>query len=110
MWRAVLWTLGIAVALLLPFHVVEGLVRRVGQTTGHVVLFAGSTWLWLRAFPRAALAVVAAMVVLALGTETLQMAFTALGRGAQTRDLVADGVGIVLGLGLWVSTRRWLRS
>ena len=72
---------------------------------GHIALFAVFGWLWLRAAPQRLGAVVLGGVTFGIGIEIWQET-VARGRGADVYDVVADLVGLALGVGLTLWAQR----
>ena len=71
----------------------------------HVVMFAAFGWAWLRAFPARTGAILAGGTAFAVLTEAWQHALP-IGRTGDPADAVADVVGLVLVVGVWVGLRR----
>ena len=102
---AVLWTIGIFVACLWPGkELPQSDIPFVDKWT-HFILFGAFSFLWLCAFPwgRTATFIWVILISAALGwlVECLQGWLPALGRSKDNIDAMADGVGGVLGAGVF---------
>lgn len=122
-WLAVLWTIGIVVAFSLPARSLSSVEPVLSyDKIAHAVLFAGFAGLWMRVLCppesvssgqtllRGGLLLVGVGGGFAAGTELYQHVLP-LGRMGDPYDFLADGIGLLLGVGLytwWV--RRRLRS
>lgn len=73
---------------------------------GHLGMFFIGSLLWLRAWPERPLRVVAAGLAFSVGTELYQGVMPFLGRSADPFDVVADVLGLLLGLALWLWWQR----
>ena len=102
--RALVWTLGILVAVTVPAATVPTAPPDIGIDKGvHLVMFAGFGWLWMRALQERSLwwrglVVGGVGLALALGTEALQHV-ALLTRQGSLYDALANGLGLVLGMG-----------
>ncbi len=103
-WPAVLWTALLVAACFVPLRYFPSVEWALAEPLVHVVLFAVSTGLWLRAAPRATAAVVAGGVALAVATELAQ-GHPAIGRGTEVMDGALDLAGVALGLALTRAAR-----
>lgn len=106
---ALAWTLVALVALLLPGEIVPETSALSADKVVHVGLFALFGGLWLYAYPQALARVFVAGVVFGVLTEVLQGALP-IGRSADPWDIVANLVGLVLGMGAAVLARRIQRA
>lgn len=100
---AVLWTLAIAIGCALPGDSLAVSALLAEDKLLHLLAFAGFVVLWLRA---GAPAVRVALWALAFGLaiETFQHV-APIGRRFDGLDLLANAVGLVVGLGLWMGWR-----
>lgn len=94
---ALLWTLGIVVALLTPGTTLEEVPVGISDLLAHTVLFAGFGFLWTRIAPRRRTAVLLAGLALGGLLEVSQWALP-IHRGAEWLDWIADGAGLLLGI------------
>lgn len=107
---ATAWTLAILVACIipssgLPSPGVSGLDKLV-----HVVVFTGFGALWVWALgPRRTGIVVAAGLAYAVFTELLQM-WLPWERSLEFGDMLADGLGVLLGVAAARRSRRFVRK
>lgn len=112
-WLAVLWTIGIIVACSLPARSLSTVQPALGyDKIAHVVLFLGFGALWMRvlcppeAVPsmqrlgRCGLLLLALGGVFAAGSELYQYLLP-LERMGDPYDFLADGIGLLLGIGLY---------
>ena len=108
---AIAWTVLIVAACTVPGNQVPEVELRLVSPDKlvHVGMFLLFGWLWVRAAPSRAGAVVAGGVALAVGIEVWQAALP-INRFGDPYDVVADLVGLAIGvaLGLWLqrSSRR----
>lgn len=107
---AMLWTLLIFIGCLMPSHRVPKVDMPLMDKWVHFVLFGGFTFLWLCARPAhrgtRPLFILAAGVLLGAVIELLQHALPSLGRAMELMDVVADGIGALLGVLLFVGIAR----
>lgn len=102
--RALVWTIGILVAVTVPAATVPTAPPDIGiDKVVHLVMFAGFGWLWMRALQGRSLWWRGLMVggvglALALGTEVLQHV-ALLTRQGSLYDAIANGIGLALGMG-----------
>lgn len=68
---------------------------------GHFGVFFIGAFLWMEAWPRSTARVLAAGLVFSVATEVYQGLFPLLSRSPDPYDVVADALGLVVGLGLW---------
>jgi len=101
---ALLWTAVLVGACAVPRRTLRAFDWPIAQPfwpfvepVAHVLLFAVSAALWLRAFPRHRTHVFVGGLLLSLLTEAAQT-FPGIGRGAEAMDVVLDVVGITLGM------------
>lgn len=101
------WSLVILVACSVPGNEIPDAALLSFDKVGHVLLFLGFGWLWMRAVPDRLGVVVIAGAVYAIGTEVWQ-AMLPLNRSGDPYDAIADGVGLGLGVafGAWANRRR----
>jgi VanZ family protein len=102
---AILWTLLIFTACLTPAGEIPKVDVPFIDKWTHLVIFGGFTFLWLCARPvrKASWLVILFFIALVYGCliELMQGAFTSLGRSMELMDAVADGLGGLLGIGLF---------
>lgn len=72
---------------------------------GHFGMFFVGAFVWMRAWPRSTARVLGAGLAFSILTEIYQGVMPFLGRSADPFDIVADALGLAVGLLLW----RWLR-
>ena len=105
---ALLWTLGIFVALLMPGTDVQQVEFWGSDKIVHFAIFAGFAMLWMRALRglvrRRAVWIVAVGVAIAVATELAQGVLP--GRSPDLYDALADIGGLVLGTLAYVVWRR----
>lgn len=107
---AVLWTLLIFIGCLWPGKELPDVPVPLIDKWVHFVLFGGFAFLWLYAFrsrSRKAL-LAAALSGIALGwlIEMLQYLLPALGRSYDAADILADAIGCILGVLLFMALSR----
>lgn len=102
---AVLWTLLIFIACFTPGKDIPQVDIPLIDKWTHLVLFGGFTFLWLCARPErtAKWLTILFLISVALGSfiELMQGALSFLGRNMELLDAVADGIGGILGIGLF---------
>ena len=108
---AVLWTVAVAAACLVPGDRVPEVEFRLlsPDKVVHVVMFLGFGWLWLRAAPGRVRAVVGGGVAFALAIEVWQSVLP-IGRFGDPYDVVADLAGLAGGVALGLWHRRTARA
>ena len=108
---AILWTLLIFVGCFWPGKELPKVDVPFIDKWTHLVLFGGFTFLWLCARPVITPSSLFALFLLsvALGSfiEVMQGLLTFLGRSMEFMDAVADGVGGLLGIGLFCLFAYW---
>ncbi|NNF59110.1 MAG: VanZ family protein [Rhodothermaceae bacterium] len=92
------WTLAIAIGCSLPGNALPVSVWLSFDKVLHLLAFAGFGWLWLRAYPHAARAVLLSGLLFAVGTEVYQHLMP-IGRFFDPIDALADALGLLIGLG-----------
>ncbi|MFT4604581.1 MAG: VanZ family protein [Rhodothermales bacterium] len=106
---AVLWTLGILSAVFLPGSYIPEYELSSLDKVAHFVLFGGFAGLWMLALgdnlPRAALYIIVLGVSYGILTEVGQTLMDG-GRHGDPLDAVADGVGVLVGVGAFLLWRR----
>lgn len=111
---AVLWTLLIFVGCLMPAKNVPHVQVPLADKWVHFIFFGGFSFLWLCTRPSARLVNLCLVLALAVayGTviEVLQGVFTSLGRSSEVMDLVADSIGGVLGVLVFLTGVRFSRK
>ena len=115
---AILWTMGLLIAFLVPAHWLRVVATGPHPLTFfnadkvvHCILFAGFAFLWMQAARtrRAQVGVFVAGVALAVLTEVAQgLPFIA--RGSDPADGLADLVGLIFGLAVAYGLNRCLRG
>lgn len=122
-WLAVLWTIGMVVAFSLPARSLSSVEPVLSyDKIAHAVLFAGFAGLWMRVLCppesvsseqtliRGGLLLLGIGGGFAAGTEVYQHVLP-LGRMGDPYDFLADGIGLLLGVGLYAwGVRRHRRS
>jgi VanZ family protein len=107
---AIIWTLLIFVGCLFPSQQLPHVAVPFIDKWTHFVMFGGYTFLWLCAKPAYTTAYVIKLLVVAVllgcAIEVLQGTLTALGRSMELLDAIADAVGALLGIGLYMGGRR----
>lgn len=111
---AILWTLLIFVGCLMPAANVPHVTVPLADKWVHFIFFGGFTFLWLCTPPstrQVNLCLVLALAI-AYGTiiEVLQGVFTSLGRSCEVMDVVADSIGGVLGVLVFLIGARFSRK
>ncbi len=111
---AIIWTLLIFVGCLFPSQQLPHVAVPFIDKWTHFVLFGGYTFLWLCAKPAYTTAYVIKLLVVAVllgcAIEVLQGNFTFLGRSMELLDAIADAVGALLGITLYMGGRRLLTA
>lgn len=97
------WALVILALCSVPGSSVPDVALLSFDKVGHFGMFFIASWLWLRAWPEHPKRVVAVGLAFSVGTELFQGLMPFLGRSADPFDVVADVLGLLLGLALW----RW---
>jgi VanZ family protein len=107
---AIIWTLLIFVGCLFPSQQLPHVAVPFIDKWTHFVMFGGYTFLWLCAKPAYTTAYVIKLLVVAVllgcAIEVLQGTLTALGRSMELLDAIADAVGALLGITLYMGGRR----
>ena len=102
---AMLWTLLIFIGCLTPGKDLPHVAVPLIDKWTHLVLFGGFTFLWFCARPVRTTSRMLSLffIAAALGIfiEILQGTITSLGRSMELLDVVADGLGGLLGIGLF---------
>ncbi|MFI5196242.1 MAG: VanZ family protein [Chitinophagales bacterium] len=102
---AILWTLLIFIGCFYPGKELPKVDVPFIDKWVHLVLFGGFTFLWLCARPiiNAKSVIILFLISVALGSfiEIIQGILTFLGRSMELMDAVADGVGGLLGIGVF---------
>lgn len=103
---AVLWTVVILVACLLPGSDLPSLQILSYDKLIHVLLFVGFGWLWTAAFPHRAVLVLVFGVALGIAIEVVQ-GMPLISRSPDVFDAISDAIGLLIGvgLGIWQSRR-----
>ena len=116
---AILWTLLIFIACLLPANEIPHVDIPLIDKWVHFVLFGGLSFLCLCSAPRVKRSSLMLAFLLSSGygwlMEILQAIFVSLGRSYENLDIVADCIGAMLGVGLFyiaakIATRRYRKS
>lgn len=100
------WALFIFALCSIPGASVPDLTLFTFDKLGHFGMFFVGALLWLRTWPERAGWVFAAGVAFSVGTELYQGLVPFLGRSADPFDVLADVLGLVAGLGLWLWLQR----
>lgn len=95
------WALLILALCSVPGSSVPDLTLFSYDKLGHFGMFFIGALLWLQAWPERPKQVIAVGLVLSVGTELIQGLTPYLGRSADPFDVVADVLGLSLGLALW---------
>jgi len=102
---AVLWTLLIFIGCFTPANEIPNVDVPLIDKWVHLILFGGFTFLWLCARPviNVYSLLILFFISIALGSfiELMQGWLTFLGRNMELMDAVADGIGGLLGIGLF---------
>lgn len=105
---AFLWTLLIFILCLWPGEELPKSNIALIDKWVHFVLFAPFTFLWLSAFGNRKMFFLIAALIVGIFTgflvEMMQAAFPKLGRSYDLLDIVADGIGSLLGVLLFAAT------
>lgn len=100
-----LWTLLIFIACLTPSAEIPKVDIPLIDKWTHCVLFGIFSFLWLCAKPRLTTKWVISLLIISIGfgafVEIVQGVATFLGRSAELMDAVADGLGGIIGVGLF---------
>lgn len=102
---AILWALVILALCSIPGPDLPDVNIFGIDKVGHFGVFFIGAFLWMQAWPRSTARVLAAGLVFSILTEIYQGVLPFLGRSPDPFDVVADALGLVIGLLLW----RWLR-
>lgn len=107
---AILWTLLIFIGCLFPSRQLPHVAVPFIDKWTHFVMFGLFTFLWLCAKPTyTAVYVVRVLmygIFLGCAIELLQGTLTTLGRSMELLDAIADAVGALLGIALYMSGRK----
>jgi VanZ family protein len=107
---AICWTLGILLACLIPGNEVPDIHIPLADKWVHFIIFAGFSFLWLSTFKYANTAkgvlIFILAVLLGYAVELLQDSGITTGRSYDVYDIVADGIGGILGVVLFFLWRR----
>ncbi len=99
---AIVWTLLIFIACFIPGNEIPNVNIPMADKWVHFVLFGGFTFLWLLAKPTLALKqlLIMAFAGIMFGwlVEELQGLLRFLGRAKDTKDILADALGAMLGV------------
>ena len=107
---AILWTLLILVACLIPGREVPNVHIPLADKWVHFIIFAGFSFLWLSVFDKAkmlhGLLIFLLSVSLGYAVELLQGSGITSGRSYDLYDVLADAIGGALGVLLFFLMRR----
>lgn len=107
---AIIWTLLIFVGCLFPSQQLPHVAVPFIDKWTHFVMFGLFTFLWLCAKPNYTSIYVARVllvgILLGCAIEVLQGTITFLGRSMELLDAIADAVGALLGITLYMGGRR----
>jgi VanZ family protein len=107
---AILWTLGILLACLIPGKEVPDIHIPLADKWVHFIIFAGFSFLWLCTFIRATakkgMLIFILSVLLGYAVELLQDSGITTGRSYDVYDIVADAIGGALGVLLFFIWRK----
>jgi len=99
---AILWTLLILFLCLMPAKEIPDVKVPLVDKWVHFVFFGGFSFLWLCARPKRKFSYLAFIMMLSISfgafIEYLQDIFASLGRSADGLDILADGIGGLLGI------------
>jgi len=111
---ATIWTLLIFVGCLFPSRQLPHVAVPFIDKWTHFVLFGGYTFLWLCAKPAYTNAYIIRLLAVAIlmgcAIEVLQGTLTVLGRSMELMDAVADAVGALLGIALYIAIRKLITA
>lgn len=109
-WIAVLWTLLILVACLIPGNEIPDVKVPLADKWVHFAIFGGFAFLWICVYrhPGTRKGIFIALLTAALGyaVELLQGSGITRGRSYDPYDLLADSIGGILGLVAFFALRR----
>ena len=98
---AIGWVLVILVLCSIPGPAVPD-VNVIGfDKIGHFGMFFIGAWIWMGAWPNSTARVLAAGLTFSAATEIYQGLLPVLSRSPDPFDVVADALGLIVGLGLW---------
>lgn len=102
------WALLILALCSIPGSSVPDAVLFSFDKVGHFGMFFIGALLWMRTWPDRAARVFAAGLAFSVGTELYQGLLPLLGRSADPFDVLADALGLAVGLGLalWLQRRQ----
>lgn len=107
---AILWTLGILVACLIPGNEVPHVSIPLIDKWVHFIIFAGFSFLWLSTFKHSTTSkgflIFILSILLGYAVELLQDSGITKGRSYDVYDVVADGIGGALGVVLFFLWRK----
>lgn len=107
---AIFWTLGILLACLIPGNEVPQVSIPFADKWVHFIIFAGFSFLWLSTFKHAntskGMLIFILSIILGYAVELLQDSGITRGRSYDVYDVVADGIGGVLGVLLFFLWRK----
>ena len=111
--QAVAWTLFVIILLSIPGKYVPSSRLWSYDKVGHVMLFFGLAFLWMRAFSAHNLRVILLILVCGLAFAPLTEVYQGLlssGRQADLYDSLADAAGFALGTLAWILVERVRRK
>ena len=102
------WILLILALLSIPGESIPSHTLFTFDKAGHFGVFFIGALLWLRTWPDRAMRIFVVGVAFSVGTELYQGLMPFLGRSADPYDVVADVIGLALGLGfaLWLQQKQ----
>jgi VanZ family protein len=106
-WPAIVWTLLIVVACTLPGKSIPDAPIMGFDKIVHIGMFIGWTCLWLLLFPRSTLFIALLGIAFGIFLEFYQQ-WLPFDRTFDWWDAAADGVGVLVGLGLFFILMRYL--
>ncbi|PQJ11668.1 hypothetical protein CJD36_007690 [Flavipsychrobacter stenotrophus] len=111
---AILWTLLILLGCFMPSRSVPKVDVPLIDKWVHFAFFGGFSFFWLCTNPsvKTARLVTISIIAIAFGSliEILQGAFPSLGRASEFMDAVADSIGALIGIVLFVACSRIFRE
>lgn len=107
---AIIWTLLIFIGCLFPSRQLPHVAVPFIDKWTHFVMFGLFTFLWLCAKPTYNITYIIRVLVIGIllgcAIELLQGTLSMLGRSMELLDAVADAVGALLGIGIYVAGRK----